>query len=142
MLTHVLSNEAVERSIQIGFLLSVSVHLILAFAAVNVVLFGGFWNSAQPEVKRESVRNEKQSPRYLQASVPSAESAKREFLKPPKEPQEKPKETDSNTPRESSPAAVTIVESKISNDSKLAERAFQQEKKQENIPHQPSRLAP
>lgn len=134
MLTHVLSNEAVERSIQIGFLLSVSVHLILAFAAVNVVLFGGFWNSAQPEVKRESVRNEKQSPRYLQASVPSAESAKREFLKPPKEPQEKPKETDSNTPRESSPAAVTIVESKISNDSKLAERAFQQEKKQENIP--------
>ena len=134
MLTHVLSNETVERSIQIGFLLSVSLHLILAFAAVNVVLFGGFWNSVQPQVKYETARNDKQSPRYLQASVPSAESAKREFLKPPKQPQEKPKETDSNTPRENLPAAVTMVDSKVSVDTKIAERSFLEEKKQESIP--------
>ncbi len=59
MITHVLSNETVERSIQIGFLLSVSLHLLLAFAAVNLVLFGGFWNSIQPEAKREETRNAK-----------------------------------------------------------------------------------
>jgi hypothetical protein len=134
MLTHFLSNESVERSIQIGFLLSVSLHLILAFAAVNVVLFGGFWNSTQPEVKFETKRNEKQSPRYLQAAVPSAEAAKREYLKPPKEPREKPTETESNTQRESLSAAVTMVDSKVSIETKITERSFPEEKNQENIP--------
>jgi hypothetical protein len=134
MLTHVLSNETVERSIQIGFLLSVSLHLILAFAAVNVVLFGGFWNSVQPQNKTEILRNDKKSPKYLQASVPSAESAKREFLKPPKEPQQKPKETDADNPRENVATAVTMVDSKVSVDTKITERTFPEEKKQESIP--------
>ncbi|MFN7874204.1 MAG: prenyltransferase/squalene oxidase repeat-containing protein [Pirellula sp.] len=133
MLTHVLSNETVERSIQIGFLLSVSLHLILAFAAVNVVLFGGFWNSVQPQSKTDVLRNDKQSPKYLQASVPSAESAKREYLKPPKEPQQKPTETDSDTPREKLAAEVSLVDSKVSVETKIAERTFPEEKKQESI---------
>lgn len=133
MLTHVLSNETVERSIQIGFLLSVSLHLILAFAAVNVVLFGGFWNSVQPQNKTEILRNNKNTPKYLQASVPSAESAKREYLKPPKEPQQKPKETDNDVPREKLTAEVSMLDSKVSVETKIADRPFPEEKKQESI---------
>ena len=134
MLTHVLSNETVERSIQIGFLLSVSLHLILAFAAVNLVLFGGFWNTSQPQLTYEAARNDKQSPRYLQSVVTSAENAKREYLKPPKEPTQKPKETDNQSQREATDAPVTMVDSKLDIDTKITERSFLTERDQESVP--------
>ncbi|XZE18685.1 prenyltransferase/squalene oxidase repeat-containing protein [Pirellulaceae bacterium SH449] len=134
MLTHVFSNESVERSIQIGFLLSVSLHLILAFAAVNLVLFGGFWDNDQLQVKPEPTRKDKSTPQYLQASVPSADAAKREYLKTPQEPREKPKEVENSSVRENIAAEVKLVDSKLDLDTKIAERSFLLERPQESVP--------
>ena len=43
MITRALANDMVEKSIQLGFLFSVGLHLALVFFAVNVVLFSSHW---------------------------------------------------------------------------------------------------
>lgn len=55
MFARAFASEVVERSIQIGFLLSVIAHLLLMLLAVNVVLFAGMWPDTSGEIARQLI---------------------------------------------------------------------------------------
>ena len=80
MLARVLVSEAVERSIQIGFLLSVMAHLLLMLVAVNVVLFSGMWPDASAEVARR-LRDESRGTQFKEWPQ-SQDQSQPDYLKP------------------------------------------------------------
>ncbi|MEI8211007.1 MAG: prenyltransferase/squalene oxidase repeat-containing protein [Planctomycetota bacterium] len=51
MLARVLVSEQFEKSIQIGFLGSVAIHLMFTFAAINLVIFRGVWEDGMEKVE-------------------------------------------------------------------------------------------
>jgi hypothetical protein len=80
MLARVLVSEAVERSIQVGFLLSVVAHLVLMLLAVNVVLFSGVWPDASGEIARR-IRDQSRGTEFRQRPQTMEKSAA-DYLKP------------------------------------------------------------
>lgn len=51
MVARVLVSERLEKSIQIGFLSSVALHLAFTFAAINTVLFSGYWDDGAETIE-------------------------------------------------------------------------------------------
>ncbi len=82
MLTHVLSNEIVERSLQIGLLASVALHLALLLGARHWLLFSGV-GSLDSMVQQETVQTaERRPPVYYQPSPTKALDQRPDYLKP------------------------------------------------------------
>ncbi len=130
MLTHVLSNETVERSIKSDFVECIA-HFDSRLCGRQRVRFGD----------SGTVCNLKTKPRFcattnnLQvfAGISSfAESAKREYSKAPKEPQQKPRKPTTMSREKKLTAEVSMGDSKVSVETKIADRPFPEEKKQES----------
>ena len=83
MLMRVLANEVVEKSIQLGFLISVGVHLFLVFFSVNVVLFSNFLPADMPKVTVAKASHKSVTPQYFQPTMATSES-RPDYLKPVK----------------------------------------------------------
>lgn len=81
MLTRVLASDTVEKSIQLGFLISVTVHLLLIFFAASLVLFKSSLMADAQQVVREMVSNKTSAPQYFQPSSSKAET-RPDYLKP------------------------------------------------------------
>lgn len=82
MLTHVLSNEIVERSLQIGLLASVALHLALLLSARHWLLFSGV-GSLDSMVQQETVQTaERRPPVYYQPSPTKELDQRPDYLKP------------------------------------------------------------
>ncbi len=80
MLLRSFVSEQVERSIQIGFLVSVIAHLLLMLLAVNVVLFSGMWPDSTQEIARR-LRDSSRGNQFTQ--WPQAEDRSHpDYLKP------------------------------------------------------------
>lgn len=80
MLARVLVSERVEKSIQIGFLISTALHLVLTFVAINTVLFTGAWPEAFEKVELIA-RSQSQAAQFVE--MPSSPSeARPDYLRP------------------------------------------------------------
>ena len=80
MLLRSFVSEQVERSIQIGFLVSVIAHLLLMLLAVNVVLFSGMWPDATQEIARR-LRDSSRGNQFTQWSQ-TEDRSRPEYLQP------------------------------------------------------------
>jgi hypothetical protein len=134
MLTHVFSNETVERSIQVGFLLSVTVHLVLALSALNLVLFGGFWASEETELTAIVAKERSRAPQYYEPPSSASSSSKPDYLKPTQTPSEKPTDVSAEIERQNEAAKLNLAVPNDSLDSRIAERTFELEKPIESTP--------
>jgi hypothetical protein len=94
MLARTVVTEQVERSIQLGFLLSVVVHLLLMVVAVNVVLFSGMWPDALRDMER-LVRENSRATQFVELQ-PSEETLRPDYLAPVPAELAQPTNTDSS----------------------------------------------
>ncbi|AMV34529.1 Prenyltransferase and squalene oxidase repeat protein [Pirellula sp. SH-Sr6A] len=132
MLTHVLSNEIVERSLQIGLLASVALHLALLLSARHWILFSG-WGSPDSMVQQTTVRNQVQRTPVTYEPTPPSEPADRpDYLKPiPLEPpplEPVPAEKQQTVEH----AEVSLAVPQEAPESRIAERTFSVERKRES----------
>jgi hypothetical protein len=81
MITRVLANDTIEKSIQFGFLLSVGAHLLLVFLAAKVVLFRSFWPNEIQGVAVVTPASKFVAPQYFQPAGSISES-RPDYLKP------------------------------------------------------------
>jgi prenyltransferase beta subunit len=135
MLTRVIANDVVEKSIQLGFLISVLVHLLFTFFAINVVLFSDFWPANVTKVAMASTSPSK-APQYHEPSS-TLNASRPDYLKPVKteqntaqneiEPQKQPDE----------PAPLDAMAAKDSVEPQLADKPFETARK-EAAPSQPA----
>ena len=80
MLARVLVSERMEKSIQIGFLISTALHLVLTFVAINTVLFSGAWPEAFEKVELIA-RSQSQAAQFV--DMPSSPNeARPDYLRP------------------------------------------------------------
>jgi hypothetical protein len=80
MVARVLFSEQMERSIQIGFLISVATHLLLTIFAVNLILFTGVWREARESTERR-IQSESRAPQF--ATMPRETTEPRpDYLRP------------------------------------------------------------
>lgn len=132
MLTHVLSNEIVERSLQIGLLASVALHLALLLTARHWILFSG-WDSLDAMAQQTNIRTQERRTPVTYEPISKSEPADRpDYLKPiPLEP----------PPLEPIPAEkkqtvehadVQLAVPQESPESRIAERTFSIERKRES----------
>ena len=133
MLTHVLSNELVERSIQVGFLASVSAHLLLAITAINFVMFQGDWPSDSPVVSVVPAKAKAKVPQYYQPSS-STSVARPDYLKPIETKNQQASEVPADIKQLTENAKLQLEVARESIKSSLAEKSFEQDRRQENIP--------
>lgn len=83
MLTHTLSNDVVERSIQVGFLSSVIVHLLITWGASHWVLFGGFGNLLSERGDLPADPSERIEPPVYFQPAPNLTTAERpDYMRP------------------------------------------------------------
>ncbi len=136
MITRVLANDVVEKSIQLGFLISVGVHLFLLFFAVNVVLFSSYLPTEIQKVAVVKASNKSITPQYFQPSSANSES-RPDYLKPVKTEQNVAQENldPSQRPDESAKLNVDLPKDEIK--PTLAERPFIKPRK-EASPSQPT----
>jgi len=80
MITRVLANDIIEKSIQLGFLFSVGLHLFFMLFSVNMVLFRGYWPTETEKQAVIPASRKVTSPQYFQPSSPN--EARPEYLKP------------------------------------------------------------
>ena len=81
MITRVLANDVVEKSIQLGFLFSVGLHLLFLLLSVNVVLFSSIGPAEKQKVAVVAVSNKSKSPQYFQTTNLNRES-RPDYLRP------------------------------------------------------------
>ena len=81
MITRVLANDVVEKSIQLGFLFSVGLHLLLLLLSVNLVLFSSIGPAEKQKVAVVAASNKSKSPQYFQPTILERES-RPDYLKP------------------------------------------------------------
>ncbi|HUP77204.1 MAG TPA: prenyltransferase/squalene oxidase repeat-containing protein, partial [Pirellula sp.] len=81
MITRVLANDAVEKSIQLGFLFSVGLHLLLLLLSVNLVLFSSIGPAEKQKVALVAASNKSKSPQSFQPTILDRES-RPDYLKP------------------------------------------------------------
>ena len=80
MLARVLVSERVEKSIQLGFLISTALHLVFTFVAINTVLFTGAWPEAFEKVELIA-RSQSQAAQFVE--IPSSPTeARPDYLRP------------------------------------------------------------
>ena len=81
MITRVLANDVVEKSIQLGLLFSVGLHLLLLLLSVNLVLFSSIGPTEKQEVAVVAASNKSKSTQYFQPTILDRES-RPDYLKP------------------------------------------------------------
>ena len=136
MLSRVLTNDWIEKSIQFGFLLSVGLHLLLMVFAVNVVLFTSPFPSKMQKVGAAAASDPTRMPQYFQASN-SMIASRPDYLKPAKTEQTEalPTLEPSQRPDESAKLTMDVVKDEI--EPTLSEKAFNKPRR-EASPSQPS----
>ena len=65
LLSHFMLSKRVQKSIQIGFLFSLLLHLLLLVLAINVVIFNGYFPNALTKPTSQAARPSKTLPDYL-----------------------------------------------------------------------------
>jgi len=133
MLTHVLSNEVVERSIQVGFLASVSVHLLLAISAIHFVMFQGVWPTDTPVVSVVPTKARTKVPQYYHPS-PSTSLARPDYLKPIETDNQQASELPAEIKKLTESTKLQLEVARESIKTSLAERSFEQDRRTESIP--------
>ncbi|XZE32115.1 hypothetical protein SH501x_002851 [Pirellulaceae bacterium SH501] len=131
MLTHVLSNEIVERSLQIGLLASVALHLALLLGARHWLLFSGI-GSLDSMVQQETIQTrERRPPVYYQPSPKTEPDQRPDYLKPvptespsPETPTSEKKEAAEHAPLELATPSETL-------DSRLIEETIPLDRRRE-----------
>ncbi|MCP4889604.1 MAG: hypothetical protein GY904_23725 [Planctomycetaceae bacterium] len=82
-LSHGLVSRHVQKSIQLGFLFSVFVHLLLLFLAINVIIFGRYFPNAFSGKKPERSLTQRTVPEYLfRATDPDQRTAPPDWTEP------------------------------------------------------------
>ncbi len=81
MITRVLANDVVEKSIQLGFLFSVGLHLLLLLISVNLVLFSSIGPAEKQKIAVVAASNKSKSLQYFQPTILNRES-RPDYLKP------------------------------------------------------------
>jgi len=136
MITRVLANEIVEKSVQLGFLISVGAHLFLVLFAVNVVLFS---SNSPTEIQKATVvkaSSKSLTPQYFQPASTDSES-RPDYLKPVKTEQNVAQSTldPSQRPDESAKLNIEVAKDEIK--PTLTEKPFNKPRK-EASPSQPT----
>ena len=136
MITRVLANDTIEKSIQFGFLLSVGVHLLLVFLAAKVVLFRSYWPSEIQGVAVETAASKAVAPQYFQPAGTTGES-RPDYLKPVMtEPNTAQSISDSSQrPEESAKLNIDVVRDELK--PTFADKPFNKQRK-EPSPSQPT----
>lgn len=135
MLTRVLANDLVEKSVQLGFLISVLVHLLLTVFAINVVLFQEPWPSKANQVAAEATSPVKM-PKYFEQTNPQSD-ARPDYLQPVKTDSTKAEKAVDPDKRPDEPAKLDAMATKDNLEPALAEKPFEQPRK-EAAPSQPA----
>lgn len=135
MLTRVLANDLVEKSVQLGFLISVLVHLFLTVFAINVVLFQEPWPSKANQVAAEATSPVKM-PKYFEQTNPQSD-ARPDYLQPVKTDSTKAEKAVDPDKRPDEPAKLDAMATKDNLEPALAEKPFEQPRK-EAAPSQPA----
>ena len=135
MLTRVLANDLVEKSVQLGFLISVLVHLFLTVFALNVVLFQEPWPSKANQVAAEATSPVKM-PKYFEQTNPQSD-ARPDYLQPVKTDSTKAEKAIEPDKRPDEPAKLDAMATKDNLEPTLAEKPFEQPRK-EAAPSQPA----
>lgn len=135
MLTRVLTNDLVEKSVQLGFLISVLVHLFLTLFALNVVLFQEPWTSKANQVAAEATSPVKM-PKYFEQMNPQSD-ARPDYLQPVKTDSTKAEKAIEPDKRPDEPAKLDAMATKDSLEPSLTEKPFEQPRR-EATPSQPA----
>lgn len=135
MLTHVLANDLVEKSVQLGFLISVLVHLFLTLFAINVVLFREPWPSKSNQVAAETTSPMKM-PKYFEQTNPQND-LRPDYLQPVKTDSTKAEKAIDPDKRPDEPAKLDAMATKDNLEPTLADKPFEQPRK-EVAPSQPA----
>lgn len=80
MVARVLVSERLERSIQIGFLSSVALHLAFTFAAINTVLFSGYWDDGVETIELVA-QSQARATQFVDAEI-SMGTERPDYLRP------------------------------------------------------------
>ncbi len=80
MVARALVSERLERSIQLGFMISVATHLMLTLFAVNLVLFSGIWPDALENMERR-VQIESRATQFVERNERESEE-RPDYLRP------------------------------------------------------------
>ena len=83
MISRVLANDWIEKSIQLGFLLSVGLHLLFMVFAINVVLFSSYFPAEIQKVAVVTASQKSTMPQYFQPASSMMQS-RPDYLKPVK----------------------------------------------------------
>jgi hypothetical protein len=136
MLSRVLTNDWIEKSIQFGFLLSVGLHLLLMIFAVNVVLFTGPFPSDQRKDGGASASQPSTMPQYFQPSN-SKMPSRPDYLKPVETVQSEalPTLDPSQRPDESAKLSIDVMKDELK--PTLSDKPFNKPRR-EASPSQPS----
>ncbi len=136
MITRVLANDTVEKSIQFGFLLSVGLHLLLMFLAAQVVLFRSYWPTEIQKVAMVTASSKSVNPQYFQPSSTMSES-RPDYLKPVKTEQNEAQSMlePSQRPEESAKLNIDVIKDELK--PTLADKPFTKPRK-EPAPSQPT----
>ena len=135
MITRVLANDFIEKSIQLGFLLSVGLHLFFMLFAVNMVLFSSYWPSEMQKLNVVPVSQKLTSPQYFQPA--SSNESRPDYLKPVKTEQNVAQEDRDLLPQSDESAKLNIDLIKDEIKPTLSEKPFVKPRK-EASPSQPT----
>lgn len=135
MLTRIFTNGLVEKSIQLGFLISVLVHLLLTLFAINVVLFRDQWPSQVNQVAAEAT-SPARMPKFFEPSNPQNKT-RPDYLKPVKTDPTKAEKTIDPEKLPDAPAKLDAMATRNDFEPTLADKPFEQPRK-EASPSQPS----
>jgi hypothetical protein len=135
MITRVLANDVIEKSIQLGFLLSVGLHLCFMFFAVNMVLFGSYWPTEMQKLAIVPAAQKVTTAQFFQPA--SANEARPDYLKPAKTEQHVAQEILDLTQKAIESAKLNVDVSKDEIKPTLADKQFIKPRK-EASPSQPT----
>ena len=136
MITRVLANDTIEKSIQFGFLLSVGLHLLLVFLAAQVILFRNYWPTEIQKIAVVTASSKSVAPQYFQPASTTSES-RPDYLKPVKTEQNAAQSMldPSQRPEESAKLNIDVIKDELK--PTLSDKPFNKPRK-EPSPSQPT----
>lgn len=136
MITRVLANDWIEKSIQLGFLVSVGLHLLFMVFAVNLVLFSSYFPAEIQKVAVVTASQKSTMPQYFQPANAMMQS-RPDYLKPVKTEQNEAQPALDPTQRaeESAKLSLDVIKDEIK--PTLSEKPFNKPRR-EASPSQPS----
>jgi hypothetical protein len=136
MITRVLTNDVVEKSIQLGFLISVGIHLLLMLFAINMVLFHQHWPTNVQKVDMVATSNRPRAAQFFEPNNAQNES-RPDYLKPVQTEQNSSHGDLSLQPQTQEPAQLSVDLAKNEVQPTLTERPFDKARA-EPAPSQPT----